>query len=214
MAEPIFEDLANMIIEGKHSAAAEWAETELSNGTPPEDIIEQGMIPGMDEIGRRWKEQEIHMPEVLIAARAMKAAMGIVKPRLQNSADTSRGSVVIGTVKGDLHDIGKNLVVMMLEGAGYTVFDLGNNVAPDAFVKATQENNVDVVAMSALLTTTVPMMTETIEALKAAELRTKVKVMIGGAPVSNELAEKIGADGYAPDGASAVDAISTLIAAS
>ncbi len=211
---PVFEDLSNMIIEGKHSAAAEWAVSELSNGTPPEDIIEKGMIPGMDEIGRRWKEQEIHMPEVLIAARAMKAAMGIVKPRLQNSADTSRGSVVIGTVKGDLHDIGKNLVVMMLEGAGYTVFDLGNNVAPDAFVKATQENNVDVVAMSALLTTTVPMMTETIEALKAAELRTKVKVMIGGAPVSGELAEKIGADGYAPDGASAVDAISTLIAAS
>jgi len=186
---PVFEDLANMIITGQHSAAAEWAETELSNGTPPEDIIEKGMIPGMDEIGRRWKDQEIHMPEVLIAARAMKAAMAIVKPQLQNSADTSRGSVVIGTVKGDLHDIGKNLVVMMLEGAGYTVHDLGNDVPPEAFVKATEENDVDIVAMSALLTTTVPMMTETIEALKEAELRTKVKVMIGGAPVSDELAK-------------------------
>ncbi|MBT4125616.1 MAG: corrinoid protein [Chloroflexi bacterium] len=211
---PVFEDLANMIITGQHSAAAEWAETELSNGTPPEDIIEKGMIPGMDEIGRRWKDQEIHMPEVLIAARAMKAAMAIVKPQLQNSADTSRGSVVIGTVKGDLHDIGKNLVVMMLEGAGYTVHDLGNDVPPEAFVKATEENDVDIVAMSALLTTTVPMMTETIEALKEAELRTKVKVMIGGAPVSDELAKQIGADGYAPDGASAVDAISALIPAS
>ena len=211
---PVFEDLANMIITGQHSAAAEWAETELSNGTPPEDIIEKGMIPGMDEIGRRWKDQEIHMPEVLIAARAMKAAMAIVKPQLQNSADTSRGSVVIGTVKVDLHDIGKNLVVMMLEGAGYTVHDLGNDVPPEAFVKATEENDVDIVAMSALLTTTVPMMTETIEALKEAELRTKVKVMIGGAPVSDELAKQIGADGYAPDGASAVDAISALIPAS
>jgi len=208
---PVFEDLANMIISGQHTAAAEWAETELSSGTTPEDIIEKGMIPGMDEIGRRWKDQEIHMPEVLIAARAMKAAMAIVKPQLQNSSDTSRGSVVIGTVKGDLHDIGKNLVVMMLEGAGYTVYDLGNDVAPEAFIQATEENDVDVVAMSALLTTTVPMMTETIEALKDAELRTKVKVMIGGAPVSDELAKQIGADGYAPDGASAVDVISALV---
>lgn len=213
MPEPVFEDLANMIINGHHSAAAEWAETELDNGVSPEDIIENGMIPGMDEIGRRWKEQEIHMPEVLIAARAMKAAMAIVQPRLASSSDTSRGSVVIGTVKGDLHDIGKNLVVMMLEGAGYTVYDLGNDVAPEAFVKAAEENDVDIVAMSALLTTTVPMMTETIEALKAAELRSRVKVMIGGAPVSDELAKKIGADGYAPDGASAVDVIATLVAA-
>jgi 5-methyltetrahydrofolate--homocysteine methyltransferase len=208
---PVFEDLATMIINGQHAAAAEWAETELGNGVSPEDIIEKGMIPGMDEIGRRWKDQEIHMPEVLIAARAMQSAMAVVKPRLQNASDTSRGSVVIGTVKGDLHDIGKNLVVMMLEGAGYTVHDLGNDVAPEAFVKAAEENNVDIVAMSALLTTTVPMMTETIEALKEAELRSKVKVMIGGAPVSHELAQKIGADGYAPDGASAVDVISTLI---
>ncbi|NQW21416.1 MAG: corrinoid protein [Chloroflexi bacterium] len=206
-----FEDLANLIISGQHSAAAQWANTELSNGVSPEDIIEKGMIPGMDEIGRRWKDQEIHMPEVLIAARAMKSCMAVVKPLLANFADTSRGSVVIGTVKGDLHDIGKNLVVMMLEGAGYTVYDLGNDVAPEAFVKAAEENAVDIVAMSALLTTTVPMMTETIEALKRAELREKVKVMIGGAPVSDELAKQIGADGYAPDGASAVDVISTLM---
>lgn len=208
---PVFDDLSNMIIVGQHIAAAEWAETELEDGVSPEDIIDKGMIPGMDEIGRRWKEQEIHMPEVLIAARAMQACMAVVKPRLQASSDTSRGSVVIGTVKGDLHDIGKNLVVMMLEGAGYTVHDLGNDVAPEAFVQAAEENNADVVAMSALLTTTVPMMMETIGALEEAEIRTKVKVMIGGAPVSQDLATQIGADGYAPDGATAVDVISALL---
>jgi 5-methyltetrahydrofolate--homocysteine methyltransferase len=208
---PAFEDLADMIITGKHTAAAEWAETELNNGIPPEDIIEKGMIPGMDEIGRRWKDQEIHMPEVLIAARAMKAAMAIVQPRLAASSDMSRGSVVIGTVKGDLHDIGKNLVVMMLEGAGYTVHDLGNDVAPEAFIKAAEDHNADIVAMSALLTTTIPMMEATIEALTAAELRTELKVMIGGAPVSQQLADQIGADGYAPDGATAVDVIATLV---
>ncbi len=209
----VFEDLANMIITGQHTAAAEWAETELSNGVPPGEIIDKGMIPGMDEIGRRWKNQEIHMPEVLIAARAMKSCMAVVKPQLANASDTSRGSIVIGTVKGDLHDIGKNLVVMMLEGAGYTVHDLGNDVSPEAFVRATEEHGVDIVAMSALLTTTVPMMTETIDALKEAELRTKVKVIVGGAPVSDELAKKIEADGYAPDGASAVDVISKLVTA-
>jgi 5-methyltetrahydrofolate--homocysteine methyltransferase len=208
-----FQELAEMIITGKHAAAAEWAQTEIDNGVAPIEIIDNGMIPGMDEIGRRWKEQEIHMPEVLIAARAMKSCMAVVKPLLAASGAVSRGSVVIGTVKGDLHDIGKNLVVMMLEGAGYTVHDLGNDVAPEAFVKATEENNVDIVAMSALLTTTVPMMTQTIDALKEAELRTKVKVMIGGAPVSQELATKIGADGYAPDGASAVDVVESLVPA-
>ncbi len=208
---PVFDDLSNMIIVGQHIAAAEWAETELEDGVSPEDIIDKGMIPGMDEIGRRWKEQEIHMPEVLIAARAMQACKAVVKPRLKTTSDTSRGSVVIGTVKGDLHDIGKNLVVMMLEGAGYTVHDLGNNVAPEAFVQAAEENNADVVAMSALLTTTVPMMIETIGALEEAEIRTKVKVMIGGAPVSQDLATQIGADGYAPDGATAVDVISVLL---
>ncbi|HJP27401.1 MAG TPA: corrinoid protein [Dehalococcoidia bacterium] len=208
---PVFDDLSNMIIVGQHIAAAEWAETELEDGVSPEDIIDKGMIPGMDEIGRRWKEQEIHMPEVLIAARAMQACMAVVKPRLKTTSDTSRGSVAIGTVKGDLHDIGKNLVVMMLEGAGYTVHDLGNDVAPEAFVQAAEENNADVVAMSALLTTTVPMMMETIGALEEAEIRTKVKVMIGGAPVSQDLATQIGADGYAPDGATAVDVISVLL---
>ena len=206
-----FNDLADMIINGQHSAAAEWAQTTLDDGIGPAEIIDKGMIPGMDEIGRRWKDGEIHMPEVLIAARAMKACMAVVQPLLASSGAVSRGSIVIGTVKGDLHDIGKNLVVMMLEGAGYTVHDLGNDVAPEAFIKATEDNNVDIVAMSALLTTTVPMMTATIQALEEAELRGSVKVVIGGAPVSDELVKQIGADGYAPDGATAVDVISALV---
>lgn len=207
-----FEELAKMIIEGQHAAAAEWAQTALGDGTTPQEIIDNGMIPGMDEISRRWKEGDIHMPEVLIAARAMKACMAVVQPEIASSGVEVRGTVVIGTVKGDLHDIGKNLVVMMLEGAGYRVYDLGNDVAPEAFVECAEENEVDVVAMSALLTTTVPMMTATIDALKAAEIRGKVKVVVGGAPVSAELAEKIGADGYSPDGATAVDTIAALIA--
>ncbi len=208
-----FNELADMIITGQHNAAAEWSQAALDNGTEPIEIIDKGMVPGMDEIGRRWKDGEIHMPEVLIAARAMKACMAIVQPLLGASGAESRGSVVIGTVKGDLHDIGKNLVVMMLEGAGYTVYDLGNNVEPEVFVRAAEENNVDIVAMSALLTTTVPMMEATIQALKDAEIRTKVKVMIGGAPVSQELADNIGADGYAPDGATAVDVMASLVSA-
>ncbi len=206
-----FDELANMIITGQHIAAAEWSQAAIDDGTEPAEIIDKGMIPGMDEIGRRWKNGEIHMPEVLIAARAMKACMAVVQPLLGASGAQSRGTVVIGTVKGDLHDIGKNLVVMMLEGAGYTVHDLGNNVEPGAFVSAAEEHNTDIVAMSALLTTTVPMMESTIQALKDAEIRDKVKVMIGGAPVSQELADNIGADGYAADGATAVDVMASLV---
>lgn len=209
-----FDELADMIITGQHSAASEWARSAIDNGIDPAEIIDKGMIPGMDEIGRRWKEGEIHMPEVLIAARAMKACMAVVQPLLGSSDGHSRGSVVIGTVKGDLHDIGKNLVVMMLEGAGYRVYDLGNNVEPAAFVKAAEEHAIDIVAMSALLTTTIPMMEATIQALKDAEIRNKVKVMVGGAPVSEELAEQIGADGYAADGATAVDVMASLVSSS
>ncbi len=206
-----FEELANMIITGQHTAASEWSQAAIDIGVGPAEIIDRGMIPGMEEIGRRWKDGEIHMPEVLIAARAMKACMAIVQPLLGSSGGQSRGSVVIGTVKGDLHDIGKNLVVMMLEGAGYSVHDLGNNVEPEAFVRAAEEHDADIVGMSALLTTTVPMMAATIQALKDAEVRGKVKVMVGGAPVSQEMADSIGADGYAADGATAVDVTASLV---
>ena len=206
-----FEELTNMIIDGQHMAASEWTQTAVDEGCDPIEVMDKGMIPGMDEIGRRWKDGEIHMPEVLIAARAMKGCMSILQPLITESNVIARGTVVIGTVKGDLHDIGKNIVAMMLEGAGYRVYDLGNDVPAEAFVNAAEEYDADIVGMSALLTTTVPMMESTIQALKDAEIRSEVKVMIGGAPVSDELAKQIGADGYAPDGAVAVDLTSNLI---
>ena len=206
-----FEELTNMIIDGQHMAASEWTQTAVGEGCDPIEVMDKGMIPGMDEIGRRWKDGEIHMPEVLIAARAMKGCMSILQPLITESNVIARGTVVIGTVKGDLHDIGKNIVAMMLEGAGYRVYDLGNDVPAEAFVNAAEEYDADIVGMSALLTTTVPMMESTIQALKDAEIRSEVKVMIGGAPVSDELAKQIGADGYAPDGAVAVDLTSNLI---
>ncbi len=206
-----FEELTNMIIDGQHMAASEWTQIAVDEGCDPIEVMDKGMIPGMDEIGRRWKDGEIHMPEVLIAARAMKGCMSILQPLITESNVIARGTVVIGTVKGDLHDIGKNIVAMMLEGAGYRVYDLGNDVPAEAFVNAAEEYDADIVGMSALLTTTVPMMESTIQALKDAEIRSQVKVMIGGAPVSDELAKQIGADGYAPDGAVAVDLTSNLI---
>jgi 5-methyltetrahydrofolate--homocysteine methyltransferase len=206
-----FEELTNMIIDGQHMAASEWTQIAVDEGCDPIEVMDKGMIPGMDEIGRRWKDGEIHMPEVLIAARAMKGCMSILQPLITESNVIARGTVVIGTVKGDLHDIGKNIVAMMLEGAGYRVYDLGNDVPAEAFVNAAEEYDADIVGMSALLTTTVPMMESTIQALKDAEMRSEVKVMIGGAPVSDELAKQIGADGYAPDGAVAVDLTSNLI---
>ena len=206
-----FEELTNMIIDGQHMAASEWTQTAIDEGLKPIDVMDKGMIPGMDEIGRRWKDGEIHMPEVLIAARAMRVCMAILQPLITESNVIARGTIVIGTVKGDLHDIGKNIVAMMLEGAGYRVHDLGNDVSAEAFVNAAEEYDADIVGMSALLTTTVPMMESTIQALKDAEIRSQVKVMIGGAPVSDELAKQIGADGYAPDGAVAVDLTSNLI---
>jgi len=206
-----FEELTNMIIDGQHMAASEWTQTAIDEGLKPIDVMDKGMIPGMDEIGRRWKDGEIHMPEVLIAARAMRVCMAILQPLITESNAIARGTIVIGTVKGDLHDIGKNIVAMMLEGAGYRVYDLGNDVPAEAFVNAVEEYDADIVGMSALLTTTVPMMESTIQALKEAEMRSEVKVMIGGAPVSDELAKQLGADGYAPDGAVAVDLTSNLI---
>ena len=182
-ALPIFEELTNMIIDGQHMAASEWTQIAVDEGCDPIEVMDKGMIPGMDEIGRRWKDGEIHMPEVLIAARAMKGCMSILQPLITESNVIARGTVVIGTVKGDLHDIGKNIVAMMLEGAGYRVYDLGNDVPAEAFVNAAEEYDADIVGMSALLTTTVPMMESTIQALKDAEIRSEVKVMIGRAHV-------------------------------
>lgn len=206
-----FSQLTNMIIEGDHRGAGQWVQDALKSGTTPRDIIDRGLIPGMDEVGRRFKSNEYHMPEVLISARAMKAAMGIVRPLISGDAGGFRGRIVIGTVRGDLHDIGKNLVSMMLEGAGFEVRDLGVDVAPDAFVKAVEDMDADLVGVSSLLTTSMPMMRETVGALRSAELTTKVRVMVGGAPVNQQFADQIGAHGYAPDGATAVEVATRLI---
>jgi len=167
----------------------------------PADILNGGLIAGMDEVGRDFKAGDLFVPEVLIAARAMQAGMNVLRPLLAESDVPSAGKCVIGTVQGDLHDIGKNLVRMMLEGAGFETVDLGIDVKPDAFVVAVQEHQPQFLGMSALLTTTMPGMKATIEALQEAGLRYKVKIMVGGAPVTAAFAEQIGADAYAPDAA-------------
>ncbi len=206
-----FDELAQMVVKGDHLGAITWTEAAIADDVDPMLVINNGLVAGMDEIGKRWKAGEIHIPEVLVAARAMKASMALVRPLVLAAGTELRGKVVIGTVQGDLHDIGKNLVAMMLEGAGFEVFDLGTDVAPAAFIKAVEEEKPDLLAMSALLTTTVPMMQETLNQLKDAELRQTVRVMIGGAPVSDGLAKQFGADGYAADGATAVEVAGQLI---
>ncbi|MBM3956888.1 MAG: corrinoid protein [Gemmatimonadetes bacterium] len=207
-----FQKLSDMIIKGDNKGAEQWTRTALDAGTAPKDIIDKGLVPGMDVVGRRFKSNEYHMPEVLIAARAMKASMNLVRPLIAGTDVQPVGRVVIGTVQGDLHDIGKNLVAMMLEGAGFEVHDLGVDVSPQAFVEAAESHRANLVGLSALLTTTMPMMRNVIEAFEQAELRAGVKILIGGAPVTQAYADQITADGYAPDGASAVDVAKSLVA--
>jgi 5-methyltetrahydrofolate--homocysteine methyltransferase len=185
----------------------------LAAGLPAEDVLQKGCIPAMAEVGRLFEEGEMFVPEMLIAARAMQSGMVILKPLLAQANVASAGKVVAGTVAGDLHDIGKNLVAMMLEGSGFEVVDLGTDVAPQKFVDAVQQHQPQIVAMSALLTTTMGNMKASVEALKAAGLRDHVKVMIGGAPVTQDYAAMIGADGFAPDASSAVRKAKALVAA-
>ncbi len=185
-------------------------EQALGEGLDPGKVLNDGLVAGMNVVGQRFKNNEFYVPEVLIAARAMKSAMELLRPKLASSGHQAKGTVAIGTVRGDLHDIGKNLVAMMLEGAGYDVMDLGVDVKPERFVEAIKEG-ADVVAMSALLTTTMPAMKETIEAITSEGERGKAKVMIGGAPVTQNYADEIGADGYAADAASAVDTANVLL---
>jgi len=197
------ETIYQAVMEGNADQAAKETEAALAAGLPPSDILNKGCIAAMGEVGRLFEEGEMFVPEMLIAARAMQAAMNILKPYLAEGEVVSAGKIVLGTVSGDLHDIGKNLVGMMMEGAGFEIIDLGNDVSPDAFVNAVRENEADLVGMSALLTTTMPSMKATIEALTEAGLRDKVKVMIGGAPITQNYANEIGADGFAPDASSA-----------
>jgi 5-methyltetrahydrofolate--homocysteine methyltransferase len=202
--------LSDAIIRGDQKTAVDITKQALADGTAPKNILDEGLIAGMDIVGARFKKNEIYIPEVLIAARAMKMAMEILEPELVKAGVEPIGKLAIGTVQGDLHDIGKNLVAMMLKGAGFEVVDLGVDVKPEKFVELAKTRGVQLVGMSALLTTTMPGMEKTVKALKDAGLTTKV--IIGGAPVTQDYADKIGADGYAPDAASAVDMAKSLVA--
>ena len=201
--------LSDAIIKGDQKTAVDVTKAALDEGMAPGTILSEGLIAGMNVIGTRFKANEVYIPEVLIAARAMKMAMEILEPKLVEAGVQPLGKAMIGTVQGDLHDIGKNLVVMMLKGAGFDVVDAGVDVAPDVFVAKAKEANVQVIGLSALLTTTMPSMEKTLQAIKDAGL--SAKTMIGGAPVTQAYAEKIGADGYAADAASAVDTAKTLL---
>jgi len=202
--------LADAVIKGDQSTAVEITKSALEEGTPAKDVLEEGLIAGMDVVGARFKNNEIYIPEVLIAARAMKMAMEILEPELVKAGIEPVGKFLVATVQGDLHDIGKNLVAMMLKGAGFEVIDLGVDVSPEKFVEQVKAKGVQLVGMSALLTTTMPGMEKTIKALKEAGV--SAKIMIGGAPVTQGYADKIGADGYAADAASAVDMAKSLVA--
>ena len=191
------------ILEGDRDIVKAQVAQALDAGMPPAEILNESMVAAMAEVGRRFEIGEYFVPEMLIAARAMKEGLAILKPRLLEAKVEPIGRVVLGTVKGDLHDIGKNLVGMMLEGAGFEVIDLGTDVAPDQFVEAVKDKHPQIIGLSALLTTTMPSMKTTIEALKAANARGQVKVMIGGAPVTQKYADEIGADAYATDASSA-----------
>jgi len=204
--------LAENLINGKANDVKELTQKALDEGVAPGDILNGGLIKGMNVVGVKFKNNEFYVPEVLIAARAMHAGMDILKPMLAKSGVKPIGRVALGTVKGDLHDIGKNLVAMMLEGAGFEIIDLGIDVTPEKFAEAA--GDADIIAMSALLTTTMTAMKTTIDALEEAGVKDKVKTMIGGAPVTQNYADEIGADGYARDAASAADKARELMNAS
>ena len=207
----ILQEIASNLYEGNDDRVTLLVQQALHEGMAPNAVLQGGLIAGMDEVGRDFKAGDLFVPEVLIAARAMHAGMSVLRPLLVESETPSVGKYVIGTVKGDLHDIGKNLVKMMLEGAGFETVDLGTDVTPESFVQAVRESRPKLVGMSALLTTTMTAMRVTIEALEEAGLRESVKIMIGGAPVTAAFAEQIGADAYAPDAASAVDIARSLV---
>ncbi|NLJ38520.1 MAG: cobalamin-binding protein [Candidatus Atribacteria bacterium] len=210
MAE-VLEQLAKELFAGNAKAVAELTSKALTEGLKPSEILNDGLIKGMSEVGVKFKANEIYVPEVLIAARAMKAGMEILKPKLAESGVEPVAKMIIGTVKGDLHDIGKNLVAMMMEGAGFEIIDLGIDVPAEKFIQAVKENHPQVVGMSALLTTTMVQIRENIKAFQEAGVRNNVKVLIGGAPVTQKFTDEVGADGYAPDAASAVDKAKELL---
>ncbi len=201
--------LAQAIIKGDQNTAVTITKNALEEGTAAKNVLEQGLIAGMDVVGDRFKKNEVYIPEVLISARAMRMAMEILEPELAKAGVKPLGRFLIGTVQGDLHDIGKNLVAMMMKGAGFEVVDLGVDVKPEKFIEHANNRNAHLIGMSALLTTTMPGMETTIKALRSAGV--SARIMIGGAPVTQGYADKIGADGYAADSASAVDLAKALL---
>ena len=201
----LFGKMAESLIAGKVDEVSSLTQEAVDGGQSPQDILEQGLLAGMDVVGQRFKANEMFIPEVLRCAKCMHGAMEILRPLLAETGAESIGTLIIGTVKGDLHDIGKNLVGMMFEGAGFQVIDLGIDLEPSAFVEAIKQHKAGLFGMSALLTTTMPKMAETINAIKEAGIRDQIKIMIGGAPVTAEFAKEIGADAYASNAASAVD---------
>jgi 5-methyltetrahydrofolate--homocysteine methyltransferase len=204
--------VAENLIKGQAPLVEQGVREALEEKVPVRSILHEGLIAGMNVVGEKFKNNEFYIPEVLIAARAMKAGMELIRPQLVEEKVEPAGIAAIGTVKGDLHDIGKNLVAMMLEGAGFEVVDLGIDVPPEKYVAAVRENGVQICCMSALLTTTMPSMKATVDALKEAGVTDGVRTLVGGAPVTEAYAEQIGADGYAPDAASAADRARELIA--
>jgi 5-methyltetrahydrofolate--homocysteine methyltransferase len=206
-------EIADNLIKGKAPEVKELVQKAIDEGEDVEKVLNEGLVAGMSVVGAKFKANEFYVPEVLIAARAMKAGMKILRPILAEKNIKGIGTIVLGTVRGDLHDIGKNLVAMMLEGAGFEIIDLGVDVSPEKFIETAKEKKADVVGLSALLTTTMPSMKDVVKAVGDSGLKDKVKVMIGGAPLTQSYADEIGADGYAPDAASAVDEVKQLLGA-
>ncbi|MEE8441925.1 MAG: corrinoid protein [Spirochaetia bacterium] len=201
----VMQEISEALQKGKANDVKELVQGEIDRGTSAKEILEGGLMSGMDVIGRQFKANEIYVPEVLIAARAMAAGTVLLRPLLASENVQPRGTIVVGTVKGDLHDIGKNLVKMMMEGKGFNIVDLGTDVTADRFVAAATENKADIIACSALLTTTMTGMKEIVAAVESAGLRDKVKIMVGGAPLTQQYCDSIGADAYAADAASAAE---------
>lgn len=211
--EDVVRQLHDAILEGSHAQVADLVRQALDAGIAPEVILNDGMVHAMGEVGQLFEEGEYFVPEMLISARAMKSGLSVLKPYLSQTNVQSAGKVVAGTVKGDLHDIGKNLVCMMLEGSAFEVVDLGTDVPPEKYVEAVKTTGANLVVMSALLTTTMPNMKATVEAFQEAGIRDQVKIMVGGAPVTDTFAKQIGADGYAPDASRAVTLAKSLAVA-
>ena len=207
-----FETLSKAVETGDDKKVLELIKEELGKGTAPIDVLEKGLVPGVQALGQLFKDGQVYLPEILISVRAMNRGVEQIRPLLSGSEIHSKGTIVLGSVEGDLHDIGKNLVKMMLESNGFKVVDIGVDVAADAFVSAARDSEADIIAMSSLLTITMPEMTKVVEALKEAGLKPQVKTIIGGAPVTREFADSIGSEGFAEDCASAVDEAARLVA--